>query len=434
MRINLLCTLMFFSGCIATQSFNGSRKLGRELTRSEIFPAHFTGLIVKNLNQNKILFSYHAKKLFTPASNTKLFTFRLADKLLPDSLPSIKFCVQDDTLHFSGMADPTLLHPDFAYQPSVELLRKSDYPIAYYPAQYESERFGSGWAWDDFPHYFQPEKSALPLYGNCLWVMKDSTDINIGIIPKYWRCLVSIEQSHDTGFKISREESNNHFTIRYDTLPGEIDRCIPFRSSDTLMIEMLSDTLHKNIYLNQKSDVCHDAGILYSSPADSVYRKLLVDSDNFLAEQLLLSISALLFDTLSTEKSIHHALANEIIPIQDSLQWVDGSGLSRYNAMSPASILALLEEIYHNAPWNRIKALFPAGGQQGTLKNFLPSDKPFVYAKSGSMTGVYNLSGYLVTDKGHILAFSFMNNHIKHSFKELKAEMEKVLITLKEYY
>ena len=65
----------------------------------------------------------------------------------------------------------------------------------------------------------------------------------------------------------------------------------------------------------------------------------------------------------------------------------------------------------------------------GLPKIKIKKDKPYIYAKSGSLGNNYNLSGYLITNSGKVLAFSYMNNHFMNSSSKIK---EKMQVTLKK--
>jgi D-alanyl-D-alanine carboxypeptidase/D-alanyl-D-alanine-endopeptidase (penicillin-binding protein 4) len=97
-------------------------------------------------------------------------------------------------------------------------------------------------------------------------------------------------------------------------------------------------------------------------------------------------------------------------------------------------MVEVLHKMYERVPFDRLVDMLPAGGVQGTLKNAFSASQPYVYAKTGSMRNVYNLSGFLITDSGRILIFSFMNNHVDRPFNELKQDMAKILETLKRDY
>ena len=153
-------------------------------------------------------------------------------------------------------------------------------------------------------------------------------------------------------------------------------------------------------------------------------------SDNMLAEQLILLCSKA--DTLNTQKSIESIMKNYLSDLPDKARWVDGSGLSRYNLFTPRSIVKLLQKIYQEVPKERLFELLPAGGQPGTLRNMFKGNQPFIFAKSGSFSNNYNLSGYLIGRSGKTYLFSFMNNSFMNPMSEIRKEVDRILTNIHE--
>lgn len=199
------------------------------------------------------------------------------------------------------------------------------------------------------------------------------------------------------------------------------------------MLRLLSDTLKKPVYFSRQGYPGMSA-ILYSQPTDSMMKKLMTESDNFIAEQILIMTAGLLFDTLDADLSISYTTMNLLEDIKDQMDWVDGSGLSRYNKFTPRAIVILLSKIYEEFPRESILEIFPEGGISGTLKYNFKNEVPYIVAKTGSLKNVYNLSGFLITRKGKWLIFSFMNNNFEVPSSLVKTEMEKVLKNIYEKF
>ena len=162
---------------------------------------------------------------------------------------------------------------------------------------------------------------------------------------------------------------------------------------------------------------------------------MMLVSDNFLAEQILMLVSSTLSDTLSSEKVREYILKNQLSDLKQKPRWVDGSGLSRYNLFTPTSFVQVLTKLYNEIPHERLFNLFPVGGESGTLKKYYQGKtKPYIYAKSGTVGNNYNLSGYLLTNSGKTLIFSFMNNHFKKPIPEIKKHMQSVFEYLRDNY
>ena len=88
-----------------------------------------------------------------------------------------------------------------------------------------------------------------------------------------------------------------------------------------------------------------NAKTIYDANADTVYKHMLQPSDNFIAEQLLLVCSSAKFNMLNADSVIAYSKAHYLNDLPDAPQWVDGSGLSRFNLFTPRSIVALLCKI-----------------------------------------------------------------------------------------
>jgi D-alanyl-D-alanine carboxypeptidase/D-alanyl-D-alanine-endopeptidase (penicillin-binding protein 4) len=176
------------------------------------------------------------------------------------------------------------------------------------------------------------------------------------------------------------------------------------------------------------------AKTLYSIPVDSLYKEMMQESDNFIAEQLLLTCANVLSDSLKPEIAITYMKKNYLSDLPDEPVWVDGSGLSRYNLFTPRSIVKLWEKIYVRVPRERLFPLLAIGGKTGTVKRWYKNEPPYLYGKTGTLSNNHSLSGYLVTKKGRTLIFSFMSNNYPGSVSTVRPEMEKILNELYLYY
>lgn len=158
------------------------------------------------------------------------------------------------------------------------------------------------------------------------------------------------------------------------------------------------------------------------------------ESDNMVAEQTIIMAAGLLRDTLTTETGINYMMNTYLNDLPHEPRWRDGSGLSRYNMFTPASLVILLERMYRELPRDRIFSLMAAGGRNGTLSNMFKDTKPYLFAKTGTLSGAYNLSGYLVAKSGKTYVFSFMNNNFTRPSAEIRREVQKILEQVREKY
>ncbi|WAC10984.1 D-alanyl-D-alanine carboxypeptidase/D-alanyl-D-alanine endopeptidase [Dyadobacter pollutisoli] len=415
-------TLLFFISVLTLSGCSVSHYLNREIKKSSVFSQQHTGVSISNLNDPKTLASYQDDKYFTPASNTKLFSFYAGLCALGDSIPGLEYLEWGELLIIRGTGDPSLLHPDLPHSKVFDFLKNRKDQIFYTPFHFENKRFGSGWAWSDYNDYYQAEISALPVYGN-IARFKGEASQAYQVSPHFWKKSMVFDT---TASGIEREESQNLFHHSRLAVPQGLTQDVPVHMSDLLTVQLLSDTLKKEIKLIH-IPLEIDLQTVYSIPTDSLYTRMMQVSDNMLAEQLMLLYATANKLPLNTEKAIAHAIEHHMSDLPDRPVWKDGSGLSRYNLFTPRTIVALLQKIYKKVPRERLFKILPNGGKTGTLSNLFKQDTPFIFAKTGSLSNNYNLSGFLVTKKGKTLVFSFMNNNYTRPTSEIRKEVERIL-------
>ncbi len=412
---------------------------------SEVFSGNFTGFMLYDPDKDSVLYAQNENRYFTPASNTKLFTFYTGLKMLPDSLPGIQYAVRGDSLIFRGTGDPSFLHPDFGNHEIFQFLKESERTLFYTDTHFEDELLGPGWSWGDFNYYYSTEKSPMPVFGNVLRVTVEeieqvqiaSDEEGLKVSPAFFRSRIDSSFGKKDNPLIERDFFDNQFRYspKSDTTTYTLDK--PFHYTPELFTDMLSDTLGKTVtYIDDPFPV--DFETMHSVRADSVYKRMLQPSDNFIAEQLLLVAASHMGEPLNSRKVIDYMKEYHLAGMPDEPQWVDGSGLSRYNMFTPRSIIWLLKQIDNEFLNDReLFAMLPAGGESGTIKNWYaaPDDNnPYVYAKTGTLSNNHCLSGYIITESGKKLLFSFMNNHYVSSSSVVKYEMDKVLQYIRATY
>jgi len=276
----------------------------------------------------------------------------------------------------------------------------------------------------------------LPIEDNVAILYADKND-SLQISPAWLKRYLKCDSNYRPGnFKVKRDFLSNSFIYPPVAQPPNYKQYIPWKTSTALTLALLQDTLKQPV-IEIHLPLANDAKIIYDAVADTVYRHMLQPSDNFIAEQLLLVCSSTKFSTLNTDSVISYSKAHFLNDLPDAPQWVDGSGLSRLNLFTPRTIVALLCKIRDEVKNDTLlHSLMPTGGVTGTIKNTYKTDngQPFIWAKTGSLTNVYNQSGYIITKKGKHLAFSFMNNNFTDSPSKLRDEMVKIMTYLHDEY
>ncbi|UKT63490.1 D-alanyl-D-alanine carboxypeptidase/D-alanyl-D-alanine-endopeptidase [Pedobacter mucosus] len=428
-------TAFFFALVLATVIFTGcstnkmiSRKVATTFDNSQLIKQYQVGFALYNMEDEKMIYQKDADKYFTPASNTKLFTFYASLKMLPETMPALKYIERNDSLIFWGTGDPSFLQFAVKDKSAYNFLLASNKKLFFAPGRYSGNFFGDGWTWDDYDYYYQPEITEMPIMDNMV-TSNYAGQNKISITPKVFEPCFEVDSTKKTGnFQVTREFLTNQFHYPAVAVKPGYNQQNPYKTSAQTTVEVLSDTLHKHIeIINLK--IPANAKTLYGAKRDSVLKHMLLPSDNFMAEHLLLVCSNQIGDTLSTVKAIDYVTKKYLSFLPDKPKWVDGSGLSRMNLFTPRDMVYILDSIYKqvNNP-AKLFDMLPAGGKSGTLKNAYPkTDQPFVYGKTGSLGGVHNQSGYVITKKGKTYIYSFMNNNFVKPTAEVRNEMVRIV-------
>jgi D-alanyl-D-alanine carboxypeptidase/D-alanyl-D-alanine-endopeptidase (penicillin-binding protein 4) len=415
------------------------KKLKTELENAAVFKKSFTGFQLIDAVSGQEYCAVNADKYFVPASNTKILTLAASLAVLGDSIPRFRFAYgapdtsEPEGIYFvTGTGDPTTLHPNFqAWQQLPDFFQAHPWAPRYFlipEGSKKLERFGPGWMWDDFPSDYSAENSVLPVYGNMLTLCWDGVA---------WTALPDTFRHHilpiGTGQRVQRRALEPG--IEVPAVPKfPAGRCfdIPMHNPGLLAYRFLQDSVPvatPPFVDGPEARLREFTQSWYATPVDTVYRRLMHQSDNFIAEQLLLVCAGVKFDTFQQTKVIAWAKDSLFAGFPNPPRWVDGSGLSRYNLINPRFLTAVLRKLYQEQPRARLFSLFPAGGVSGTIQNWYgdTAGGAYVFAKTGSMSGVHCLSGYLVAKSGKVLIFSFMHNNFVGSNAAWKVEMQRLL-------
>lgn len=410
---------------------DAKKALNLRLEDSPVFSKSFTGFALFDPEKGEMLYEHNSEKYFTPASNTKILTLYTCLQMLGDSIPALQYERQGNLLVFWGTGDPSFLNPHLQQNEQVfHFLKHAQGELLFCPANFKDQRYGSGWMWGDFPYSYQAEKSPFPIYSNVAHFRQMGQDSGLEVSPKFLKNFLRYDSVLQVEDYIGREEFDNQFTVNMLAARGrDFEWHVPFRYTPEFLAEMLKDTLRRPVHvLDANLQPPPYASTIYSLHADSLYRLMMQESDNFVAEQLLLLCSWRKTGLLNAEQVIDFSIKNLLSGLPDEPKWVDGSGLSRYNLVTPRSLVKLLDQIRQVIPRERLLGIFPAGGVSGTIESsYRNGNSPYVFAKTGTLRNNHCLSGYLLTKRGKLLIFSFMHNNFTIGTSAIRREMERVL-------
>ena len=154
---------------------------------------------------------------------------------------------------------------------------------------------------------------------------------------------------------------------------------------------------------------------------DQVLLRMLKESDNLYAEAMFYQLAASSGARSATAKQARAIVMNLVRKLglnPNSYRFADGSGLSLYNYVTAELEVAMLRYAYKNSNiMLHLKPALPIAGTDGTIKSRMrgPFTNDNVRAKTGTLTGVSSLAGFCTAANGHQLAFSIINNGLRHT-------------------
>jgi D-alanyl-D-alanine carboxypeptidase/D-alanyl-D-alanine-endopeptidase (penicillin-binding protein 4) len=462
----LISCLMLLASC--TTRIHRSLE---SLTESPDLRGAEAGIVIKSLTDGAYLVKLNDERFFVPASNMKLFTtaaalvllgpeFRYTTNLYADG--EIRDGLLNGNLVIRGVGDPTLsgrFHPggaDEIFSGWVEALRRLGVKeirgnIVGDGSLFGEESLGTGWAWDDDMHCYSAEISALSINDNCIAFSVRpgatagekpliSLDDASGYVTIRSQAVTALPEE-EQGLQLSRLPGSNLLTAEAEQFFVTIHNPALFAAAHLKQVLKSKGIVVAGAVTDQQSfsgPVSYESMNVLASYNSPPLREIITQinkaSRNLYAELLFRTLGKSFRNDGSATAAaevVQATLAKMAIP-HGSVVMYDGSGLSRMNLVMPSALVALLEHMYRHENFSYFLASLPVAGVDGTLKermNNSPAEGN-VKAKTGSMTHVLNLSGYVRGREGGMYAFSILINNYTGPSEAVKRLQDALLVRL----
>lgn len=424
-----------------------------EIFEDEYFQSTTLAVSIFDLTTGNYLYRKNDKQLLHPASNMKVITSATGLEYLG---PEYTFSTSVyhtgiimDSVCYGDIVVVGGFDPDFTTEDLDTLVYSlKDYGINEIRgniygdvSNMDSLFWGNGWMWDDDPSYDFPYMTPLIINDVSIEIAYEpgliGNPVNISLIPE-------TDYFDITNESITSKEDTSNFEITRDWLNRGneiiISGDLSYRAEpDTVKINIVNPEYYFLYLLKEKIEA---NSIKFYGRLDTLtlpaYSKLIYekkrsfgeiiinlnkDSDNLSAEMTLRALSLERYDKPASAKKGIQVIDSLIARTElnyKNYKIVDGSGVSHYNLVTPELLIEILKYMYYKSPENYkiLKESFPIAGVDGSLENRMKKNQAFenVYAKTGTLSGVSTLSGYLMSANKHDIAFSiFVQNYIGSS-------------------
>ncbi|MGK7945391.1 MAG: D-alanyl-D-alanine carboxypeptidase/D-alanyl-D-alanine-endopeptidase [Microcystaceae cyanobacterium] len=428
-----------------------SRDINRVINQDHLLRSHW-GILVQNLETGEILYQLNEDKYFIPASNMKLITSAAAlltlgeDFQIRTSFYAKGVSPKLDRLTVVGRGDPTLKTEDL--EQIVQRLKASGVQeieqLVVNSGYFLKDGINPTWEWDDIKYYYAPTISSLTLNDNMVILrlipqqIGDSVKIewSDALAGQEWQVInktVTAEEGEKNTISLHPQRGTNLLEIR-GTLPinEEVDTFwLAVLNPEQYFLAVFKQLLQQEGITVRSDQISRELEteekeiLFINSPKlPELLSKVNQNSDNLYAENL--------YQIILQESDDESKVLSDII--SDS-KIMDGSGLSRWNFITPQTLVNLLSSIYKDPNYSTYKDSLTVAGERGTLKNRFV-DTPIegkLWGKTGGLTGVSSLSGYLEVETYSPIVFSIMVNYSDQSSSTLRQEIDQIVLQVSEF-
>jgi serine-type D-Ala-D-Ala carboxypeptidase/endopeptidase (penicillin-binding protein 4) len=422
-------------------------------------------IVVEDLATKKVLFAKNDRHLLIPASLLKLFTASFANHYLGSRFvfetkmtrygPVSNHHLRGG-LHWQMQGDPLLSTADIhdlllrLKKDGIDTITGS---LSVDDSVFDQNHFGPGWMWDELDDGYAAPISAIILDHN-MFTIKVQPGDGVGdlaridqnpLMPQIESQVITVKQALAAQCKqllvselgqhlklvgcMGLQEKADSVDVAYRDVRKHFKRVVLQQAKEMhLSLPTHWSWVGNKLLKGQKGRVDYEHQSFLLPHLLSV---MLHESDNLIAEVLFKSLGKTWFKAPGTwnKGALFAKSVLQRLPGKHHFRIVDGSGLSRYNALSAQMMSEMLNSIY-----KRDKASFltylPQPGKKGSLLERLQHAKGRVYAKTGSMTGVQNLAGYLDVGSDHPWSFVIMINQFPDTSTKAQQEVDHLVYQL----
>jgi len=433
----------------------------------------FQGILIQSLKDHTTLYERNADKVFLPASNNKLLTsgaalslmgpdFVYKTKVVAGSAPDRHGVLHAD-LSLVGSGDPVLSAADLtelARALKTAGVKRIEGAVTADDSLFDQQRLGDGWTWDDEPYYYSAQVSALNLNENLVSVRvfpgkREGDPVRIVVTPTEKYMIVqnlakTAAAKTKATITVDRSRGQNTLVISGALAIDTTDEAAPkvpvtVEDPTRFALTVFREALTKEgIRFGKKSLPAPSSTVSLaehdSVPLSQILKLLNKPSDNLIAECLLKTVGAFKKGTgtagsggtgAQSAREFFTSIGMDVAHLNQA----DGSGLSRFNFVSPRAFVQLLTYLHDQPTFPVLYDSLPIAGVDGSLRNRLKNTPAAnnCHAKTGYISRASSLSGYITTKDGDMLVFSMlMNNHLATNALPVSIQ-DKIVLLLANY-
>ena len=410
---------------------------------------------VKNIESGKSVYELNEHRLISPASTQKIVTLAASLWVLgPDyNFETSLYKNTNNELFLKLGADPYLREKDLKKLMDDAKNKKVLTPKNFYIDDYivDGVNWGEGWQWDDDLNYLMPKFGSYNIDGNLLYIIvaptSDGAPANVYskyFYPITFMNLAVTDSTQENGVAFER---NNSISPDMLTVKGHVSKIKPYpipvpnikRYFRLRLEEAISDSkIEYYGTFTQKKLPSSNVYLLsvVKHPIKLAVADILKNSNNMAAESVFkIAGGKYVKNTGSVASAVKmfEAFCKKLGVNCEHIKIVDGSGVSKNNLMSADFMTDFLVALSKIPGFEVYKNIMPTAGE-GTLQNRMLYFKDNLRAKTGTLSDISAITGYITSKSGKTYAFDIMINDAKSSPADKKMLEEYILRAVYNYY
>ena len=431
------------------------------------------GILIQPLSSTATLYSRDSTKYFIPASNVKLLTTAAALQKLGTyfRIKTSVYSGENGDLYIAGRGDPSITETGLKSL-AEQLKRRGISQVNQLigdDSYFQGSAVNPNWEWEDAQAGYGAPVNSLIFNQNAIELLLSPQAIGQPLkvtfaepkLANQWQIQnnsVTVAQNESEFIEVGREFDRSAIRVSGQLKVGAASESayVAVVNPANNFIQHFQQVLtaegipvKQALVASTSGNLDRELATVESPPLAELVKETNRESNNLYAEVLLRLLGKVtgkmpVLQTLTGKMPVPQEDTSEIglkelktaltqLGVNpNSYKLADGSGLSRHNLISPEALVQTLRLMANSPTASVYRASLPVAGESGTLKNRLIStpNRVILQAKTGTLSGVSALSGYIEVPNYEPLVFSIIVNQSDQSAAKVRSATDEIVLLL----
>ncbi|WP_445301358.1 D-alanyl-D-alanine carboxypeptidase/D-alanyl-D-alanine endopeptidase [Microcoleus sp. Pol11C2] len=421
------------------------------------------GILIQPLSSTTTLYSRDAQKYFIPASNAKLLTTAAAlQKLGADfRIKTSVYSGENGSLYVAGRGDPSIAEAQLkslAQQLKQRGISQVNQLIGD-DSYFQGSAVNPNWEWEDAQAGYGAPINSLIFNQNAIDLLLSPQALGQPLkvtfaepkLANQWQLqnnTLTVAENESEFIEVGREFDRPIIRVGGQLKVGGepesayvavVNPANNFLQYFQQALAAEGIPIKQALVASASGNLNQELATVESPPLAELVKETNRESNNLYAEVLLRLLGKVTDKMPQQQEDTGEMGLKELKTVltqlgvnPNSYILADGSGLSRHNLISPEALVQTLRFMANSPAASIYRQSLPIAGESGTLKNRFNStpNRVILQAKTGTMSGVSALSGYIEVPNYEPLVFSIIANQSDLSTAKMRSATDEIVLLL----